>query len=139
MDTQPGWMLIAEGELGEREIAGVADNPRIVAYHATTRGGPSPDEVPWCSSFVNWVMAQAGLPRTGSKVARSWLQWGVPLVTPRPGCVVVMRRGRGWQGHVGFFVKMEGAYVVVRGGNQGNAVSDARYPVAAVLGYRWPA
>ena len=50
------------------------DNPRIRLYHGTTSGGAMPDEVAWCSSFVNFCVEQAGLSGTDSKAARSWLK-----------------------------------------------------------------
>lgn len=65
------WMRIARGELGQREIAGAAHNPRIVAYHQTTSLRASNDETPWCASFVNWAMEKAGHKGTGSAAAIS--------------------------------------------------------------------
>ncbi|ATU91532.1 hypothetical protein B5P45_06805 [Phyllobacterium zundukense] len=58
------------------------NNPRITLYHSTTTGGAAPDEVAWCSSFVNFCVERAGLQGTDSKAARSWLQFGVKV--PRP-------------------------------------------------------
>ncbi|KKK66354.1 hypothetical protein LCGC14_2964930, partial [marine sediment metagenome] len=40
----------------------------------------SEDETPWCSSFVNFCVCEAGynpIKETGSARARSWLSWGV--------------------------------------------------------------
>ena len=58
IDTKPPWMVLAEQELarGVREYAGPAANPRIVDYHAATSFAATDDEVPWCSSFVNWCL-----------------------------------------------------------------------------------
>jgi uncharacterized protein (TIGR02594 family) len=92
--TDATWMAVARGEIGQVERRG-GENPRIVAYHATTALAAREDEVPWCSSFVNWVMERAGYRGTGSAAASSWLRWGVELEAPRPGCVTVLkRRGR---------------------------------------------
>jgi len=86
------WMSIAEAELGTAEVAGTARNQRIIAYHSATSLEAKSDEVPWCSSFVNWVMRQAGYTSTNSALARSWLGWGVacgPRTAPSP----LSRRG----------------------------------------------
>ena len=108
----PPWLERALDELGVEEIPGDADNPRIVEYHAATTLRASDDEVPWCSSFVNWCMRDI-FPTTGSARARSWLAWGIPIAYPAAGCVAILARGGGnqpgpkvldAQGHVGFFV-----------------------------------
>ena len=98
------------------------------------------DKASWCSSFLNWVFAQLGLPRTGSALARSWLAWGRSLDRPRHGCVVVLFRDdpAGWKGHVGLFLRVEGDRIVLFGGNQLGEVREHDYPLASVLGYRWP-
>ena len=137
----PVWMRAAEAELarGVREIAGTEHHPRILEYHAATSFQASTDEVPWCSSFVNWCMQQAGYDGTRSAAARSWLTWGEPLEQPTYGAITVLARGKNPAlGHVGFFTDRRGTDVLLMSGNQGNAVSIAAYPVARVLGYRWP-
>lgn len=138
-EFQPPWLAVAKRELGQAEIPGPRDNPRIVEYHAATALKASDDETPWCSAFCNWVMLAAGQRGTGKADARSWLQWGVATTTPAYGCVVVLKRGTGWQGHVGFFVGRRDGLVRILGGNQGNSVSVACFPESSVLGYRWPA
>ncbi|MBI1207469.1 MAG: TIGR02594 family protein [Azospirillum sp.] len=140
-DKEPVWLTIGRREMGQQEVPGALSNPRILEYHKATSLGATSDEVPWCSSFINWAMQQAGLSRTESAAARSWLDWGVNLAAPAPGCVVVFWRGSrdAATGHVALFLRMVGDRVEVLGGNQGNSVSVASYPVQQVLGYRWPA
>jgi len=63
----------------------------------------------------------------------------VALRDVMPGDVAVFWRGTptGWQGHVGFVVRLDGDRVIVRGGNQrDDKVSDAPYPLARLLGFR---
>ncbi len=134
------WHAIAKAELGVKEIPGAADNPRIVEYHAATSLKASDDETPWCSAFANWCMAEAGINGSGSAAARSWLSWGDPC-EPRPGCIVVLWRVApdAPTGHVGFLDSLDGDRVWILGGNQGDKVSVAAFPVARVLAYRWPA
>jgi uncharacterized protein (TIGR02594 family) len=107
----------------------------------------SPDEVAWCSAFIQHAAFELGLERTGSAAARSWLTVGQPvkLLEAQPGFdVVVLSRGT-WRpgpevikapGHVAMFVKVHGERVWVWGGNQGNGVSLAAFPVNDILGIR---
>ncbi|HKO90621.1 MAG TPA: TIGR02594 family protein [Polyangiaceae bacterium] len=138
------WMEHAFRELGTREIATTKrNNPRILAYHATSCGA-SDDETAWCSSFANWCMKQAGMKGTGKPNARSWLQWGesLPVHSPVYGCVTVFSRPpKAWQGHVAFFVGMRNGAICVLGGNQGptsGAVCLKDYPLSRLMGFRWP-
>jgi len=132
-------MQVAWQELGVEEFAGPADNPRIVEYHAACDNAETGDEVPWCSSFVNWCMKEAGEPRTRSRAARSWLEWGVKITEPVFGCVCVLWREApdSWKGHVGFWLGDVGAGVALLSGNQSNEVTVKLFPEERVLGYRW--
>jgi uncharacterized protein (TIGR02594 family) len=138
---EPLWLVVARAELGVHETPGADNNARVQAYFAaTSMGTHTPDSVPWCSAFVNWCMKQAGIEGTHSAAARSWLDWGVPLLKPKLGCVIVFSRPLGGpqSGHVGFYVgtNVNGAYSVL-GGNQGDRVCVADYPASRVLGWRW--
>lgn len=136
-DDAAPWMPFAVAQIGIQEFPGPASNPRIVEYQKTTGAGKD-DEIPWCSSFVNWCVSQAGLHGTRSAAARSWLSWGTSLDKPRPGCVVVLSRGKNPQkGHVGFYVRSSGAFVELLGGNQSNSVKIQSYPKSRVLAFRW--
>ena len=103
----------------------------------------SRDETPWCSAFVNWCVKQAGLVGTKSALARSWLNWGEPLSTPRRGCIAVFERERIF-GHVGFYLEETDTQIKVLGGNQQDPqtgvyqVGEKFYPKSALLGYRQP-
>lgn len=137
----PPWLSIATAETGVRTFAPGASNPRITEYHAHTNIQGYDDKASWCSSFVNWALAQAGIQGTGSALARSWLEWGEPLSEPVPGCIVVLSREDpgGWKGHVGFFLRADAQLVHLLGGNQLEQVREHFYPLSSVLGYRWPA
>lgn len=148
--TEPEWLRIAriESMHGVKELPGPQVNDaRILWYHESTTLKAEVDEVPWCSSFVNWCMREAGVDGTSSAWARSWLEWGRVLKVPAYGCVVVLKRGVAQPGpevirapgHVGFYVG-HGCLteVLVLGGNQDNAVNVRPYDEARVLGYRWP-
>lgn len=105
------------------------------------RGGPTSAPVVTgnCSAFTNFVLKEAGVPGTGAANARSWLKWGKELTEPRYGAVCVIARGNSsWQGHVFFVVGWTESHVMGLGGNQGDAVTVARFPRHKVLGFRWP-
>lgn len=135
------------GEIVERP--GAANHPFVVWCHESTIGQNTPDDVPWCSSYINRLAWWCRLPRSRSAAARSWLAIGVPvpIEQAQPGAndVVILKRGTGAQpgaevldapGHVGIFMGVEAGRVRVLGGNQGDAVSLASFPVASVLGVR---
>lgn len=136
------WMLIALAEEGEKEFTGNGDNPRIVEYlRSTNLAAPLNinDETPWCSAFANWCIERAGMEGTDSAAARSWLNWGKNLETPRRGCIVVFSRPPNpWSGHVAFYVGKTDTHVKVLGGNQSDAVNIGKYAKSRVLGYRLP-
>ena len=137
--------------IGEiREFPGSAHHPFIQWAHMLCNLDPdSPDEVPWCSSFVNAVCWILRLPRSNSAAARSWLKVGtsVDFNDIRLGDVVVLRRGIGPQlgpevlaapGHVGFFAGYDvilGSILVV-GGNQSDGVTIQSFKNDRILGIR---
>lgn len=135
------WLVVARGELGVRAFGPGESNPRIVEYHAGTNVAGYEDKVSWCSSFVQWCLGQVGIAGTGSALARSWLDWGIPLEEPVPGCVAVLWREApdSWKGHVGFFLRRDEERVLLLGGNQLGEVREHHYPLETVLSYRWPA
>lgn len=130
-------------ELAQKEVGTVewadGSNPKVVAYYRDA-GHPEvkDDAVAWCAAFVGAMLKRAGLPNTGSLMARSYLKWGteVPLSDARLGDIVVFKRGTGAQGHVGFFAGMDGAKIKVLGGNQKDAVNVSRYSADSLLGVR---
>ena len=137
---QPRWLAEAWAELGQREVAGSADNARIGAFFRDV-GQPARlhDEVAWCAAFVGACLERAALASTRSLMARSYLRWGDALEEGRVGAVAVLSRGSDASaGHVGFLLGETAAHVVLLGGNQGDAVSVAAFPKARLLGFRWP-
>jgi len=50
---QPRWLAAAWAELGQREVAGSADNARITAlFRDAGQTARHHDEVAWCAAFV---------------------------------------------------------------------------------------
>lgn len=136
----PDTLKIAFGELGQKEIPGAANNPRIIEYQDMTGLSFGRDEVPWCSIFANWVALQADLPRSNDALARSWLTVGHKTSWPQPGDIVVFwRRGRNSIfGHVAFFIgyTKSGKSIYCIGGNQNDEVNVETYPLDRILEFR---
>ena len=134
------WMSAAFAEVGVTTFPLGQSNSRVTEYHALTNIRGYDDKASWCSSFVNWSLAQVGIVGTQSALARSWLKWGDSITEPVPGCIAVLSREdpAGWKGHVGFFLRADEQHVHLLGGNQLAQVREHFYPKALVLGCRWP-
>lgn len=136
----PDWMRAAVNERGVKRFPEGLTNPRIVEYNNHTNLVGYDDKISWCSSFINWCLAQVGIAGTGSALARSWLEWGIALDIPVYGCVAVLTRDEpaSWKGHVGFYIGHDVEHVYLYGGNQQEEVREWQYPISSILGYRWP-
>ena len=136
------WMKIAEKELGIKEVSGRRNNPEVVKFHKSTSLNSTQDSVPWCSSFVCWVMEKSGHASTRSARARSWEEWG-NAIEPFEGAIVVLWRGSptARTGHVGFYMgddPKDERKILILGGNQSDEVNISSYSKDRVLSYRWP-
>lgn len=141
LDFNSDILEAAGSYIGLTEWPGARHNPRIARMFADVgHRHIQDDETPWCAAFVGSVLASLGLPHTGKLNARSYLTYGasVPTQAARPGDIVVLWRGSptSWQGHVAFFVEFRGDKVILRGGNQGNAVTDQAYDIDRILAVR---
>lgn len=123
----------------------VRDRTGLMAWlrsDGKTLGDPA--KLPWCGDAIETAMALT-LPTeplpSNPYLARNWLKFGVPLVRPALGAVIVFWRGSkaGTSGHVGFYAGEDAQAYHVLGGNQSNAITIARLDKARVLGFRWPA
>jgi hypothetical protein len=80
--TEPLWLQLARSDLGLKEVAGAAANPRIVQmYAAVGHGECTSDEIAWCAASTGFWLKSAGLPIPPPNVnllARSYLTHGVP-------------------------------------------------------------
>ena len=146
--NKPKWLEIAEREIGTKEVVG-GENPRIVEYHASTTLHANEDEVPWCSSFVNWCIEQAGYKGTKNALAKSWLTWGDEITTPTLGCVCIIQQkqkgedkktGSATGFHVGFWLAEKDNRVHLLGGNQSDQVKMSSFGLTSyeIMGYRIP-
>jgi uncharacterized protein (TIGR02594 family) len=121
-------------------------NRGTIAAFIQKAGGQKLDPVStaWCAAWLNAIMRASGRPGTDSNMAKSFLNYGAPTDQPTEGDIAVLPRGdpSGPYGHVGLVSKVYQrggqTFVSVLGGNTGNKVAEAEYPIERVLGFRKP-
>lgn len=131
-------LVLASQLIGTKEEVGEKNNPVILKW-AKELGIPYySDSTAWCSLFINYVCMKSGLPYTKKLNARSWLDVGTKVTTPKAGDIVVLWRNHpdSWEGHVGIYLAGDDKNIAVLGGNQSDAVSTQLYPASRLLGFR---
>lgn len=92
----------------------------------------------WCADFMNLVLRKSGLNATGSRAARSYLQYGKKIDEPRVGAIAIFSRGRN-SGHIGIVRGTDGnGNPIIVSGNHNHKVAEAVYPKARVIAYVVP-
>ena len=138
----PPWVNEINKHMGLHEIRDNAELRAWLRSDGSTLGDPS--KLPWCGDAVETAIKNTmpdepfeGALGVNPYWARNWLYLGVPTNIAY-GAVMIAERGSG--GHVGFVVGHNpGTNLIrVRGGNQGNSVSDTWLDEGRVLGYRVP-
>ncbi len=123
-----------------RQFAGATegrDSDLLRTFFRQANQNVDPKMTAWCAAFVNAALSANGLKGTGSLTARSFLDYGEATNDPRRGDIVVLSRGRGNQGHVGFFEGYDAnGNVRVFGGNQSDGVNTKSFDRNSVLGFR---
>ncbi len=137
LTSTPAWMEIARAELGTRETSAKADK-----YFEVCGAKPDPTGTPWCAYFVGYCLEIAKYSSTKKANARSYLSWGNERTgSSQVGDIIVLWRGTkndGITGHVGFYVREDKDFVYLIGGNQGDAVTEAKFYKSKILGIRYP-
>lgn len=132
-------LQIALGEYGTLEDISAGSNPHVLEYFAKTGNSwVKDDETAWCAAFVGYCLEMVGITSTKKLNARSYLSWGKTAVVPNLGDICVFWRisPTSAYGHVSFFIKKDGNYIWVLGGNQSDKVCIEKYPISQILGYR---
>lgn len=141
METNIKVLTEALKRIGIKGMSGKTNNsPSVVEWLKRLIPGAVDDEVNWCSAFAHDVVTDAlgiELPQIDAS-ARSWLKYGIPTETPQMGDMVIFWREdpQSWKGHIAIYIRDNGTYVWVLGGNQSNMVSISPYEKSKVLGYR---
>lgn len=126
-------LLNAANEIGVHEDVGTLNNERVVEYHRYANkdnDNRQPDSVPWCASFIAFILETVGMGSTNSMMARSYEHWGVDVSNSSlPGDLVVFWRSSrsSGLGHVAVLVKETRGHVYCLGGNQNDEVNITRY------------
>ncbi|WP_310498105.1 TIGR02594 family protein [Sandarakinorhabdus sp.] len=138
------WLQEAMRNRGLREGPGSGtDNPTIMDWSKRLRINYAKDEISWCGLFVahcvGLTLPTEPLP-SNPLSARAYQKFGVPCPVPQPGAIMVFWRvaRTDWRGHVGFYVGEDANGFHILGGNQGDAVTIARFPRDRFLEARWP-
>ncbi len=99
----------------------------------------NPARLPWCGDAVETCFAVT-MPHEPLPInpfwAQSWAKFGVE-VDPIVGAVGVIR----WSaktGHVGFVSRVSSDRIWMLGGNQSDAITNASFPRAKFIAFRWP-
>jgi uncharacterized protein (TIGR02594 family) len=151
LKTEP-WLKLALDEVGQAEVPGDANNPRIIAYNRAISNGHTNDETPWNGQFVQWALITAGhdgLAGGLAQTARNWLNFGYDVdddgIGPIAGAVVVTERPEEPVGGVaGFYLgpdeqaPPDKPAIRMVAGNICGAVNVISVPESVVLGYRLP-
>lgn len=133
---------LAQRYVGIKELATTDKNHPLIQWWLSLCGFSidTPDEVPWCSAFINGITWELRLPRSKSAAARSWLNVGTPVLQRDAvvgfDVVVLKRNDNPTQGHVGFFMGWVAGQVQLLGGNQSNGVCVAGFDEDRILGVR---
>lgn len=141
METNIKVLTEALKRIGIKAFPGKTNNsPSILSWLKRLVPTAAEDEINWCSAFAHDVVTTAletQLPQIDAS-ARSWLKYGIPTETPQMGDMVIFWREdpKSWKGHIGIYIRDNGVYVWVLGGNQSQTVSIAPYEKSKVLGYR---
>jgi hypothetical protein len=106
------------------------------------------DEIPWCSAAINGIAVLAGLPRSYSASARSWLKIGAWVLLQdaiEGNDIVIIKCGNGVQpgpevlnapGHVAWYAGHNSKMVSLVGGNQNDCICEMQFPIDRILGVR---
>lgn len=133
----------ARGELGNKEIPGAQDNPRIRWYHthcANIGSKEHPDEVAWCSSFLNAAADECGMEKTDNALASSWDKYGEDSGDQvEEGDIITIRHPDGSR-HVTLankaFNRKNDQTFEGLGGNQSNSVKVSVYKTSEIVSAR---
>lgn len=136
------WLAEAKSVLGVKEIPGPKSNKTILDWAKDLGGWVSQyyrnDDIPWCALFVGHCVKVSGFkPPQDMLAAYSWTKFGMKLLAPVYGSIVVYRWASG-RHHVGFIVAQDANTYHTLGGNQANAVNVTRFPKKSAISFRFP-
>lgn len=124
------WMAVAFEEGETRWKWGrVKEGDGGINYHKKTginMASMVGNSNPWCASFINYCLKEAGYSMSGSASSQSFKKNKnfIKISELIYGAIVVLRKKGSWTGHVAFiYCLFEDGEIGVLGGNQGNSVT----------------
>lgn len=149
-------LLLARGELGQTEYTPKnkrKPNERVCEYFRDcgykVTDSQNPLNTPWCALYIGAILKRAGYANTKSAMARSYIGYGSliydnktkkgSLNDARPGDIVINWRGSRDDhvtGHIFFYLRHDKNYIYGIGGNQGDSVTEAKFPISRCLQIR---
>jgi len=95
------------------------ENPVIVWFFHATHTKPTGDCTSWCAAFLSWALERCGLMSAHSASSQDYAEYGLPVVSPEIGDIVVFRNKRNpCHGHVALFLEEDEDRIRIIGGNQ---------------------
>lgn len=136
--------FICEFALGEKEISGAKHNELIAHFHEHSGNlgthsddkNDYSDEVPHCSSGLNWTADGCGCEKTNNAMAFSWNNYVGPKVLKgqkvSKGDIIVLSSSHVTTANRDFVWKDSGSFEGL-GFNQGNSIKVSVYNQAAIM------
>lgn len=142
--VDPIWVAVSASHVGILEIPGPQSAEVILRWAKDLSVDKiyKNDDLAWCALYFWRLMLACRLPVMTSKDpydllrARLVADYGQPLMTDLFGMIGVFSRPEG--AHVGIILGDLGDRYLVRGGNQGNAVSEVPIEKKRLMARRWP-
>lgn len=132
-------------DVGVSEIKGPKHAERILKMHSYTKLNAHDDETAWCAAAVCAWLEESGVKSPRSARALDFEKWGIQLVRPSLGCILVFKRitalgdpKKVIAGHVGLYVGEDANCYWVLGGNQSDSVTYARFAKNDLISARMP-
>lgn len=138
---------------GEKEIPGKKDNPLIAHFHEHSGNlgkhddhNDYSDEVPHCSSALNWAADMAGCVKSNNALASSWVSTGFTRQGDwvEVGDIIIKKtwseKSKKYQWHVTLcnkrFNRKTAKTYEGFGSNQGNTIKTSTYLVSEIVSVR---
>lgn len=122
---QAPWMEVAIRETRQWAGASEATITKTDNYHKAVSVSGELDTVPWCASFVNFVLKEAGFPyeRSAGSQFPTWSKKFAIIKNPVYGALIVWKKGK--QGHVAFVYGKDSVSgeIIALGGNQNDRIT----------------
>jgi len=137
-ETMPPWLAEMTRRMGLHEVR---NNYTLMEWLRSGAFLGDPSKLPWCGDAIETCIVRTlNEPVPNNPFwAQAWRNFGIDACGPKVGAIGVIK----WSaraGHVGIVVDYDARRkrVKLRGGNQGNMIKDAWFPLRKFIAFRWP-